>query len=114
MVIKNMTHNVADGRYHFSETILTGSTSDPVYPPSIYPHDPGYRPVVVFLKPAGGGSARIEFTLSTRAEVEAATAIWIAWPDGAVTTATARVITGPVTALRCVSVSGSADWGMLI
>jgi len=114
MATRTMTHSLPGGRFHFTETATAGGATDPLLLPAIYPHDPGHKPASVFVKPAGGGSARIEFTLSTQAQVEAATAVWISWPHGDVTAAASASINGPITALRCVSVSGAADWGVMI
>jgi len=112
MATRKMTHDKVSGRYYFAETVSSGIFSDPVLAPPAYPHDPGSKPVSVFVKPAG--TARLEFTLSSRSLVEAGTAIWLPWPNGDVTAATAAAINAPVTAMRCVSVSGACDWGMMI
>jgi len=110
MAAREMTHDPRDGRFKFSESILTGATSDPVYLPSVQNRNSGFDPASVAVIPAT--SAKIEFTLSTRALVDAGTAVWHEWPNATVTVATSASIRGPITALRCVSVSGGVDWGI--
>jgi len=112
MPARKPTYDDNTGRSIFSESILGGATSDPVLLPSVHQMDLGHKPSSVFCKPAG--TARLEFTLSSRAAVEAATAIWVPWPNGDVTVTTTAGIHSPVTALRCVSVGGACDWGILI
>jgi len=58
---------------------------------------------------AGAGTGKFQFTTSTDASVSAGTCIWIDWPKGAVTGTNYDVITGPVTAVRGVSVSGEIN-----
>jgi len=113
MAVQIMGHDSDDGRYHHAETVADGATSDPVLMPSIQNHDPYAKPVTLYISPAGGGSARIETTLSTRALVEAGAAVWFAWSAGSVSVPTSQLLQGPVTALRCVSVSGAAFWSAL-
>lgn len=108
-----MNHNVSSGRYHFQQTVTAGAASDPVLLPSVYHHNPGYAPAAVYASPGGGGTARIEFSLSTPEEVEAGSATWLPWPDGDVSAGTVRTVAGPVTALRCVATTANAAWGVM-
>lgn len=58
--------------------------------------------ISVALHPSGG-TARIEFTLSTPARVAAGTARWIAWPLGDLAAAGADALLSCVTAIRGVA-----------
>lgn len=87
-------------RYHFAGA-ATDATSEALYLPS------EARGVVVGVTP--GTSARVEVTISTIAEVEAATATWYPWASGDVTEATIDYLSFNVTALRLVS-TGTSNW----
>jgi len=113
VAVNKMIHTTANGRSYHAEVVADGVTSDPLILPSIYPYNPGHMPAVVAVIPAGGASGRIEFSLDDPAVVEAGTAQWIAWPHGDVSAAIADAINGPVTALRCVSVSGQVEWRVI-
>ena len=88
------------GQY-FQGTVATGQTGAPVYT------NDAVGPVSVGLVPAGGASGKVQYTLSPAAAVAGATATWRDWPSGVVTETTDDVLTGPVTAVRAVSVSGN-------
>lgn len=81
-------------------------TSEPVY----LPHR---GPASVAVSPAVGANAVVEFTLSSRDEVEAGTALWRAWSLGTVTQAADDALQAPVTALRCTSTGGSTSFEVL-
>lgn len=90
----NEGYRDASGLNHHQETVGSGATSDPV----IIHGDAERVSVAVF--PGGGGSMTIQFTCSPPAAVEAGTANWVAWSKGAVTSADADTLAGPVTAVR--------------
>src|SRR5690554_1747154 len=90
-----------DVRWFHSETV-TDATSDPLVLPSLERDN-----VAVAVTP--GTSARVEYSLSSYADIEADTATWHAWDDGDVTSATTSAIDARVTALRLVS-TGASDW----
>lgn len=62
----------------------------------------GMMNVSAAIHPASG-TARIEFTLSSPAEVQAGTARWVAWPLGDVSRASADAMISCATALRGVA-----------
>lgn len=62
----------------------------------------GMMNVSAAIHPASG-TARIEFTLSSPAEVQAGTARWVAWPMGDVARAAADAMISCATALRGVA-----------
>lgn len=55
---------------------------------------------------AGANIGKFQTTTSSSAKIKADTAVWIDWPEGDATGTIADVITGPVTGVRGVSVSG--------
>lgn len=89
-----------DVRWFHDETV-TDATSEPLFIPG------GGHDVAVAVVP--GTSALIEYTLSGYAAINAGTAVWHEWPAGTVSATTTDVITGSVSALRCVSV-GATVW----
>lgn len=90
----NEGYKDASGLNHHRETVGSGATSDPVII-----HGDAER-VSVAAFPGGGGTVTIQFTLSPPALVEAGTASWVAWSKGAVSSADADTLAGPVTAVR--------------
>lgn len=66
----------------------------------------------VHLVPGATSSGTVETTISTPDKVKAGTAVWVAWADGAVSTATMKTLTSPATAIRLV-VTGTCDWEVL-
>lgn len=113
MAVSTMVHDSTDGRYRHEETVADASTSDPVLMPSVQHHDPYMKPVVVYVSPAGGGSAKIEQTISSPADVAAGSAVWSTWALGEVSVPTSHALWAPMTALRCVSVNGATFWSAL-
>ena len=53
-------------------------------------------------------------TTSTVSSVEADTATWQDWPEGNVTSTFSDALTGPVTAVRGVSVSGAVTFEAVV
>ena len=90
-----------DVRWFHSETV-TDATSEPLVLPALERDS-----AAVSVTP--GTSARVEYSLSSYADIEADTATWHAWDDGDVTSATTSAIDARVTALRLVSI-GASDW----
>lgn len=66
--------------------------------------------VTVTAIPGGGGSATVHHTTNTEAEVAADPngCTWVPWDAGAVTQATSRSLSGPVTAVRISAVTQQA------
>jgi hypothetical protein len=61
-----------------------------------------------------GNTGKVQTSTSSIAAVNAGTATWSDWAKGNVTATTTDVLTGPVTAVRGVSVSGEIDFEMVI
>ena len=57
-------------------------------------------PCSVVAIPGSGGTAKVEYTLSSIAAVGAGSATWVEWDDGAVSDTTGTALYSPVTALR--------------
>lgn len=85
-------------RYRFSASV-TGAGDWVILPPEI-------GDAVVSVAPSSG-TARIEYTLSSVADVEAGTAVARNWPDGDVAGYTDSLISNSVTAIRCVSTAAT-------
>ncbi len=106
--MQHIPYSQESGRSELQAVVPAGTTTDPVA------MTPGVeRLPSVSLYPGAGGSALVEYTTSPRAEVEAGTARWIAWPHGDVDTDTSDVLLGPVTALRCTATTADAVWEVL-
>lgn len=93
-----------DVRWFHSETVADG-TGEPLIIPSLG------RDASVLVSP--GTSARVEFSLSSYADIEADTATWHAWPHGDVSAAVSDVVDGSVSALRLVS-TGESEWEVTV
>ena len=98
------------------ETVNAGQTSSPFYIDNYWqPDGVNFMPVQVGLTPTGGASAKVQYSISPAAAVNAGTANWFDWTPGAVTVATAATLSFPVTAVRCaVTGSGSVVFEALI
>lgn len=85
-------------------TVSAGATSAPFMIP------PRYEDLTVGAVPGAGGTAKVQFTLADPEDVAASpgSVNWYDWDDGAVSTATARVLTGSVTAIRAVATAQPA------
>ncbi|MCP3685829.1 MAG: hypothetical protein GY861_24535 [bacterium] len=98
------------GGFHFSESILSGITSDPVHiRPTGRSNTIGTAAVI-----CGTGTARIEYTIDTVEVIKEGGATWFIWDKGSVTGNALDVFTSAITALRCVSISGSITWKILM
>lgn len=97
---KDSTGGVDTGRY-WLELDVTG-TSDAIYVP------PGMMSVSVAIHPAIGQTARVEYTLSSSARINAGTARWIAWGLGNIAAADADSLLTTASAIRGVSSGGTA------
>lgn len=84
--------------------VVAGTPSAPVYFPA------RARALAAKVKPGGGGTARIEFTLDDPASVVAApnAADWEVWEPGDVAVSTSRALLGAVTAVRGVATTQNA------
>ncbi len=60
-----------------------------------------------------GTDAKVQYSLSSYADLEADTAVWHDWPSGTVTAATVDGIAGNVSALRLVS-TGASTWEVTV
>lgn len=69
---------------------------------------PGMSRISVAIHPAATFTARVEFTLSPRAAVDAGTARWISWDLGNVAAPAADALLSTITAIRGVSSGGTA------
>jgi hypothetical protein len=67
----------------------------------------GFNVITVGIHPNVVGTGKVEYTLSPLANIEADTAIWIAWPHGDVATTMVDGINTPVTAVRAYCATGA-------
>ena len=68
----------------------------------------GFKNVSVAIHPAPGQTARVEYTLSCRADIDAGNAKWMVWPAGNVSNSTDDALLSHACAIRGVSPSGTA------
>lgn len=95
------------GAMHHVESLGTAETSDPVLIGA------RFRNVSIGIGGHSGGSAKVQYTLDTIANVEADAADWVDWASGDVAAGTnaAENLEGPVTAVRGVMNTGaSGEW----
>lgn len=59
------------------------------------------------VHPIAGSTGKIQSTTSTRAQIEAGTAIWADWTPGVVAADATAIIDSPVTALKLVKSTGA-------
>jgi len=90
-----------DVRWFHSETV-TDATSEPLVLPALDRDSAG-----VAVTP--GTSARVEYSLSSYADIEGDTATWHEWPHGDIADALSDAVDARVTALRLVS-TGVSGW----
>lgn len=90
--------------FHYAETIATTETGATVQIPTVQI----WRQITVRLI-AGANTGKIQTTTSSDAAVAAGTATWADWDYGTSTGTVTDVITGPVTGIRGVSVSGEVS-----
>ena len=86
----------------YTEAIADGENGESVY---VHPVNSPTGEITCTVIP-GGNSGKIQTTTSPMAAIAAGTAIWIDWAEGDVTATTSDIISGPVTGVRGVSVSG--------
>lgn len=91
-------------RYFHTETV-TDATSEPLVLPSVG------REAAVAVVP--GTDALVQYSLSSYADIETDTAIWVDWPAGTITAKTGDTVEGSVTALRLVS-TGVSTWEVTV
>lgn len=92
-------HGLAPGTYGLS-VLFTGQ-SDYIMLQA------GYKEISVAIHPAVGQTARVEFTLAGKDDVDGGTAAWLTWPLGNVSASSDDAMLTHAYALRGVS-SGSA------
>lgn len=93
--------NRTDVRWFHTEAV-DNATSDPLIIPSL-----DRDSVAVMVAP--GSSARVEYTLSGYADIDAGTATWLPWDEGDITAPASSVVSSRVAAVRLVS-TGSSEW----
>jgi len=110
MPTHNMGNRSVQGRFigfEFQQTLTATSVGDPLLIP---PLPPGSR-VTVTAIPSGGGTALVEFTTSSDADLTASSVTWQAWPKGSISSVDTDSIISPVTGLRfTASTAGSSDF----
>lgn len=89
------------------QSIDAGATGDPILIANPAIHGRVIEQVVVTVKCTTANT--VEYTLSSRAEVDAETADWIAWEPGSVTSNKGAVLPASVTAVRCDNTGASAS-----
>ena len=109
-----MTFDVTLGGWRHKETVASGQTSAPLATVRGNATDEAYRPVSVFVAPGSGATALVQFTPDSQAEIEANTATWFDWPNGAVTAKSFDGFVTPITALRLTATGGSVTWWALV
>ena len=96
--------------WQYTEDVATGATSEPV---KIKSNENGLYHVSIALI-AGTGNGKMQYTLDSDAEIDAGTAVWFDWEMGICTGNTIDAIISPVSAVRCVSISGAMTFKILI
>jgi len=96
--------------WSYKEEIQDGETSDPV---KIKPTGRGTSSGSVIII-CGAGTGKIQVSFDTYDEIDENTAEWIDWDKGEVTGTEVDVFNGPVTGIRCVSISEAITFKILI
>lgn len=108
LTMEGFKEAVADG---VDSTILIGTKDYSLgLTPGAYAQAYIEPETTITLIPGTGATARIEYTLSTIAEVEAGTAVWQAWAKGDITATATDALLGRVTALRMITAGGDSIW----
>jgi len=110
MAIAEMTERT--GRvtgFEYYETIADTATGDSI---KISPMPAGTH-ITCTVVP-GAGTGKFQTTTSSAADIIAGSATWVDWAEGNVTATTSDVITGPVTGIRGVSISGEINIEVVI
>jgi len=118
MAVRYLTtgHTKLSGRSYFTETVAIDTTSDAVMMPSVQLRNnkaDDRISVMCIPQVGGGGTGKIQYTMSPPEAVEAESGVvWADWTPGDIVPPAvgAYVINGPVTALRCISVTGTTQW----
>lgn len=103
-------HRGVNIAYESGANIASGQTSDPIYVDQTIT---GARGVSVGTKLLTSNKAKVQFTISPRARVEAGTANWHDWSHGDSNQSKTEFLVGPVTAVRCVSTGGDTEFEVL-
>lgn len=93
-------------RYRFEESVADGVTGDSLLLP------PGEGDATITVTPTT--TAKVQFTQSSMQDVQNDTAVWVDWPEGDVAVQTIKVMSNSVTAIRLVSVVGSASYSVTV
>jgi hypothetical protein len=64
-------------------------------------------PATITVIPGAGCTVKAQFTTSSDAAIDAATATWVDWDDGAVTANTQAALISPVTGVKFVRTVGA-------
>lgn len=70
--------------------------------------------VSVAVIPGSGGTANVEYTCSSQADVDADTCTWFVWPSDTVAINTVDALISPVQALRLTATTVDADFEIMI
>lgn len=92
-------------------TIQPGETSAPIIG---HAGMPLAAPISVVLEPDSGGAAVLEYTLSSRAAIEAGTAVWHIWYQGSVSAFAEATFYGPVMGFRGIAATTPALLEILV
>lgn len=101
-----LQYNPTTGLDHHKETIVAGTPGATL----LIHGDSGKASVGV--APGGGGTMRVEFTLSPLADISAA--VWVPWANGDVATNKADTLDGPVTAVRGIATTANGTFLVII
>ena len=100
MSIVNLSKRTVGNGFEYTETIASGANGNTILIPEIDNN------LITCTIIAGANIGKFQFSTSLDASVIAGTCTWQDWPDGSVTGTNSSVISGPITGLRGVSVSG--------
>lgn len=95
--------------YTRKESVTAGSPATVVIS-----HTPAGRDITVTAIPGGGGTANVQFSTSSDAEVAAATATWQDWPSGAVSSTTSDRVLSQITALKLIATTADAVFELVV
>jgi len=100
-----------NGRWEYTAYVVAG-TSDVLYPPRLAEH----KPASIGVSPGAGGTVLVEYTLASRAAVEADpnAVTWRPWPIATTSIDSDDVLDSPVTALRVTANIADASWEVLL
>lgn len=109
MALKNLSKRIVGNGFEYTEVIATGATGNTVLIP---PFEKGNNLTCRII--CGAGTGKIQTTTSLDASVVAGTETWDDHPDGNQTGTFSDVLTGQVTGIRAVSISGEITLEVLL